>query len=1027
MIEKKQRIIRRSLACLSVALLMGSKAPAQWHMPDQPEYKWLRIATEQYQQGHYATAVQSAKKYLYGYQDNTVKPPQAALEQARYYITLANLKLNTPGIADSAKSFIATTGNPVYKQRTAHALAQHFFQRNELSDAIPYYEVAGISNLSNEEIIDAKFELAYAYFNNKQFDKAQTMFASIKELAGTYNKAGNYYYGLLAYNQGEYQDALRSFEKIQDEREYRNIVPYYIAEIHYFTGDKKQALADAQKLIKRPEKEKMYYDKELHLLAAQVLFEDRRYGEALPYFEHYYDQADQIRKEDLYEMGYSYYRVNEWQNAIEKFKPLSASQDTLGQTAMYLLGDCYLKVGNKKSARNAFRFCADMPFNQSQREASLILAARLSYELGFNDEALAHIRTLQKDYPASAYKDESNTLLSDILIKSNNYSEAYNLLQGVANKDKRYWDVYQKVTYGYGLQHMEQGKLAMADSLLSLSMQRSGDETYEAAAHFWKGEIAYQSLRYADALQHAQEFVNKAPDYKRKLAWLSPAATIQHAYMTMGYASLEMKEYPSAQTYFLRAQQSPEASLTITQNAILREADAVFMMKGFSEALGLYDKVIVAGSAEADYARFQKATILGMLGRNAEKTALLQTLADKNGSAYADDARYEMAVMQIETNQYQKAISTLQPILSGDSRSSLAPKAWLHTAFAYGQLKKEDDAIDAYRQVVIRYPSSEERQAALDALKSIYIERNEPGAYAKLVKDNNLLAAGDPAIDSAYYAAAENQFAAGKYVAAKMAFHEYMQQYPIGLFTTKANYYKAESHYQLKEYGEALTHFKAVLDRPWSDYTENSARRASYIAYAIKDYKSAAEYYQTLRNTAMDQESLQQAYYGMMQSHYNLGQKEIAGRYADTLLTIPGVNEGMQQEAQLYKARGLQEAGKQDEALQVYNQLAAARKSSLAAEARYQIASIYLAQNKLKEAEEAASNSIRLSGGNDYWVVKSYILLSEVLVKQNDYFNAKATLQSIVQNAKIPTLKDEAAKKLEEVKALEKKQSKLSD
>lgn len=1010
---------------MSVAILMGSKAPAQWHMPDQPEYKWLRTATEQYNNGHYAVAVQSAQQYLHGYHDNVARPPQAALEHARYYITLANLKLATPGIADSAKNFIASTANPVYKQRTAHALAQYYFRKNELQAAIPYYELAGIANLSNEEIIDAKFELAYAYFNNKQFDKAQTMFAAIKELAGMYNEAGNYYYGLLAYNQGQYQDAMRSFEKIQEQREYRNIVPYYIAEIHYFTGNKKQALADAQRLIKR--QEKMFYDKELHLLAAQVLFEDRRYGEALPYFEHYYNNADQIRKEDLYEMGYSYYRVNEWQNAIEKFKLLNSTQDTLGQTAMYLLGDCYLKTGDKKSARNAFRFCADMPFNQSQREASLMLAARLNYELGFNDEAMAQIRTLQKDYPASVYRDESNTLLSDILIKSNNYPEAYNLLQEVANRDKLYWDVFQKVTYGYGLQHMENGKLSMADSMLSLSLQKPQDATYEAAAHFWKGEIAYQSLRYADALYHAQQFLDKGADNKRKLTWLSPAATTHDAYMMMGYASLEQKEYPSAQTYFIRAQQAPDAGQQSALTATLREADAVFMLKGFNTALALYDKVIVADGADADYARFQKATILGMLGRNAEKSTLLQTLSDRGGSAYADDARYEMAVMQIETNQYQKAITTLEPILNGNGKNSVAPKAWLRTAFAYDQLNKEEDAIDAYRQVVIRYPSSEERQAALDALKSIYIERNEPGAYAKLVKDNNLLAAGDPTIDSAYYAAGEAQFAAGKYAQAKSAFQEYMVQYPTGLFTTKANYYKAESHYQLKEYSDALNHFKAVLNRPWSDYTENSARRASYIAYALKDYKGAAEYYQTLRSTAMDQESLQQAYYGLMQSNYNLNQKELAGRYADTLMTIPGVNESMKQEAQLYKARGLQEANKPDEALAVYKQLVGSRKSALAAEARYQVAAIYLAQGKLKEAEDAASNSIRLSGDNDYWVVKSYILLSDILVKQNDYFNAVATLQSIVQNAKIPALKEEATKKLEEAKALEKKQSKLSD
>jgi thioredoxin-like negative regulator of GroEL len=80
---------------------------------------------------------------------------------------------------------------------------------------------------------------------------------------------------------------------------------------------------------------------------------------------------------------------------------------------------------------------------------------------------------------------------------------------------------------------------------------------------------------------------------------------------------------------------------------------------------------------------------------------------------------------------------------------------------------------------------------------------------------------------------------------------------------------------------------------------------------------------------------------------------------------------------------------------------------------------------KLKEAEDAASKNIKLSAGNDYWVVKTYLLLADILIKEKDYFNAKATLQSIIQNAKTDALKAEAQQKLDELKTLE--GSKLSN
>jgi hypothetical protein len=57
--------------------------------------------------------------------------------------------------------------------------------------------------------------------------------------------------------------------------------------------------------------------------------------------------------------------------------------------------------------------------------------------------------------------------------------------------------------------------------------------------------------------------------------------------------------------------------------------------------------------------------------------------------------------------------------------------------------------------------------------------------------------------------------------------------------------------------------------------------------------------------------------------------------------------------------------------------------------------------------------------------VKSYLLIADVLIKQDDYFNAKALLQSIAKNAKVPALKEEATKKLEEAKATETKKGKL--
>ncbi len=58
-------------------------------------------------------------------------------------------------------------------------------------------------------------------------------------------------------------------------------------------------------------------------------------------------------------------------------------------------------------------------------------------------------------------------------------------------------------------------------------------------------------------------------------------------------------------------------------------------------------------------------------------------------------------------------------------------------------------------------------------------------------------------------------------------------------------------------------------------------------------------------------------------------------------------------------------------------------------------------QNKLAEAEKAGFDVINKAGSYDYWITKAYILLGDIYFKQQDYFNAEATLKSVVENATI--------------------------
>ena len=133
--QPKRKFIPRSLAGIAVATLLTSQASAQIHMPVHPYNQALVLAEEQYQQGHYRMAIQSARQYLGTSLQPTAINTLTDVEKAQYYLALSQLKLDNDGCTDSATAFITKTANPVYQQRTAFALAQYYFRHEQLAKA----------------------------------------------------------------------------------------------------------------------------------------------------------------------------------------------------------------------------------------------------------------------------------------------------------------------------------------------------------------------------------------------------------------------------------------------------------------------------------------------------------------------------------------------------------------------------------------------------------------------------------------------------------------------------------------------------------------------------------------------------------------------------------------------------------------------------------------------------------------------------------------------------------------------------
>ena len=980
----------------------------------------FKEAKEYFQKEQYSLAYPLLKELKQDVRETDVVNHSVTVQEIGYYTTVCALKQGESRAEEQAIDYIDLEKNEARVQMMNYHLAEYYFARQNFTKAIDHYEQANIENLSNKEIATLKFHQGYSYFTTQQFAKAKPLFNTIRSMKDDPNYLdANYYYGFLAFRDRQYAEALQSFKIVENEKDYATVVPYYIAQIYYIQGKKEEALAYAENKIKTGKSQ--YYDLEMKQMIGHAYFERKEYTKALPYLEDYVSKATKVRREDLYELSYCYYQAKNYTKAIDGFKQLSGKEDSLSQGAMYMLGDAYLKTGQKSNARNAFLFCASNSSDKSQQEVSKFQYAKLSYELGYQDEALNGFRNFLNDYPNSTYANEAKDLLVAVLTNTNNYREALSLLDKMKDPTPNAKRMYPRILYGRATELINDGRLAEADALLDKALKDPNNAAVLPLISFWKGEVSYRSNKLDDAIKYYNGYVSGGSP-------TSGEATPTNVRYNLGYCYLRKENYAVALTFFEPLARNPALnSDELTQDAYIRTADCYFMERNYAKAKTMYDNVIKLSWPAEDYATFQSSMVAGIKNPK-EKVTLLGTMARKfPSSTLVTDANMEIANTYMSDEKYDQAIPFLNTVIKSTGNASLKPQAYLKLGTAYYNLNNNAGALQQYQKLLSEYPNSPESEDALASIKVIYIEQGKPDEYASFMRQAGRPISVDTE-DSLTYYAAENQLTAGNTTAALNSFNGYLQKFPEGSYSIDANFYKGELYNNKKDWTNALIGYETVAENSPNKYAERAILAAARIYFfELKNYAKSESYYTQLIQETSSQENKLEGMRGLLRSQYQLQKWTEAVANAKELSSAKGSSSDDKALASMAIAKSYQVNGQADLALANFKTVVQLNKAALAAEARYEIANSWFALNKLPDAEKAAFEVINKSGSYDYWVTKAYILLGDIYFRQKDYFNAKATFQSIVDNTLDPTLKTEAQSKLTKVEDEESKSSKVGN
>ena len=983
----------------SMSLLVHAQL-TQVNLDSDAEFK---NAKDLYQKEQFSLAYPVFKKLAANGIEQSNIPASIRLE-CRYYYIICGLQLNDATAMPMAVAFIDLENNTPRIHMMSYHLGEYYYRKQEYSNAQTYYQTTNIANLSNREIADMKFHQAYSYFVMQQFDKAKSLFNAIRQLPKDPNYLdANYYYGFISFNEKKYKEALASFEIAQKLPEYQDVIPFYIAEIYYFNGERDKALDYGTKAIL---KTGQFYDLQLNQLVGHIWFEKGEFAKALPYLEKFVAAKEKVRREDLYELSYCYYETKNWPKSIEGFKQLGGAQDSLAQNSMYLLADAYLKADDKPNARTAFQFCASNNSHAIQKEVSSFNYGKLSYELGYMDPALKTFQAFINTYSKSTYLQEVKELLINTLANTSNYKEALKLYESLGVKSDNAIKLYPRLLYGSSVELINDQQIEKADSLLTKLLTVPYNNAQLPLTYFWKGEIAYRNGNIDPSITYFLNYL------KRPVS--NGEVNITNARYSLGYGYLKQENYVAAKENFEQVTKTiSPTSTSIQQDAFIRAADCYFMNKEFQQALKMYESIINQQLASADYALYQKGIIAGAMNKNAEKISLLQSLERLYpSSSLTADANLEIANTYLADENFQSAIAPLKKIVGNTKAAALAPQAYLKLGVVYFNLNRNEESLDNFKKLVTAHPNTEESNEAIEYIRNIFIENQKPGEFVVFMKKNGRPISYNEE-DSLTFRSSMLRYEAKDMMGAKTGFADYLTRFPDGRYQIEANYFSAEINIDNKASTAALPFYKAVADQAQNKYAERSTLQAARIYYFdLKDYPNAEKYFSQLKSIATQQENKLEAMRGLLRCQFKTGLWKEAASNAQDLLLEKGIATDDRMMASLVVAKNHQLNNEFEPSIAAYKQVIAAGKSEYAAESQYHIAEMLMQQNKLTEAEKAAFEVIKKMGSYEYWVTRSYVLLGDVYVKQKDFFNAEATFKSVVDNATIAELKSEAQQKL---------------
>ncbi len=621
-----------------------------------------------YQQKDYANAIQQFNKIIGG--TNSVS-------QNAYY-HLAECYLESDKKQEALNAFRNASQmdfSPEIQMDAYLNYARLSYEIGNAYEPVPGVLTSFLRKYPNHESSGEIQELLVdSYITSRNFEGAMALLEENRNFASkaTYQKVA-FYRGVELFLEADYVGAADNFQKSLGS-----------AEDQIFKARASYWKAESEYLLNRFEE----------ALAGFIQFQQNPVASSTPEYS------------DLeYNLGYTYFKIKDYNNAITHFKSYSANQDRPQKKndALVRLGDSYFVTSKYWPAIEAYNLALDA--NGPEKDYAAFQKA-LSY--GFvdrNDTKMEDLNSFVSRFPNSSLKDDALFELGNSYVR--------------ANREQEGLQTYDRLISEYP-----------ASGLSPQAMLR-------------QGLVHYNASRNEQALTRFKTVVRDHPNTQEAI---QAVATARLIYVDMG----RVEEYAS----WVKGLDFVEVTDTELDNATFESANKQQLDGKNEAAIKGYENYIrqFPNGLHAMNANFNLAQIYFTKGNQDKALNHYQYVADRGASEYSEQALTRVCEIYIGKKDYVKALPFLERLEAMADIPQNRTFAQSNLMKGYYQQKNYEQTL-AYADKVLntsgidnRIRSDAQIMIARSAIQTGNQEKAE-AAYKEVLQ----IATGETAAEALYY------------------------------------------------------------------------------------------------------------------------------------------------------------------------------------------------------------------------------------------------------------------------------------